>query len=219
MPLYKRRYAPRRRFIRKRRLVARVPRRPRAWQRGVIGPPRPSYNFKRTWYNENYFSTGSAGVPTLAGLSFNLSSMPNASEFSNLFDSYRINKIVVKIIPKITETSTVLASTGNSALPQIHSALDFNDSIAPTSLAQLTQYSTHKMTRGNMVHTRVFTPCVELSANATANTAPKSYQWLDTSHLDIAHLGMKLYIPTLGTQTVIYYDYSVTMYFSCKNTI
>lgn len=212
MPIVRRRYAPRRNLVRRRRLA----RRPRRILRGR--PRIQTHSFKRTWYNENYFSTGTAG-PTLAGLNFRLDSLPNYSEFTALYDQYRINKIVVKIIPKVTEVGMVLGSTGNSAGIQIHSALDFDDSAAPTTVSQLCQYSTYKMTRGHQIHTRVFTPKCELSANATANVAPKSYQWLDCDHADIAHYGMKLIIPTISSSTIIYYDYSVTAYMSFKNVV
>lgn len=209
MPLVKRKFAPRRRLIRKRTMM---PRRRLAIRR----PITPVHSFKRTWYSENYFSTGTTGS-TLAGLSFNLNQMPNATEFSNLYDAYRINRIVVKIIPKITEVGGILGSASNSMNVSLHSAVDYDDSHAPTGISDLVQYSTYKMTRGNQIHTRVFTPRVELSANATSNAAPKAYQWLDTADLSLAHLGMKLYIPFISASTVIYYDYSVTMYFSCKN--
>lgn len=216
MPSRLRRNAPRR------RLLARLRRRRlgRGLGRGRIGrfPRTPIHSFKRTWFNENYFSTGATG-PTLAGLNFRLDMLPNYTEFTNLYDMYRINKIVVKLIPKVSEVGMVLGATNNSAGIQIHSALDFDDSAAPTNVSQLTQYSTYKMTRGHNIHTRVFVPKCELSANGTANAAPKAYQWLDTAHPDVAHYGMKLIIPTISANTIVYYDYSVTAYFSCKSVI
>lgn len=145
--------------------------------------------------------------------------LPNYTEFTNLYDMYRINKIVVKLIPKVSETGMVLGATNNSAGIQLHSAIDYDDSTAPTNIAQLCQYSTYKMTRGHNIHTRVFVPKCEMSAGGTANVAPKAYQWLDTAHPDIPHFGMKLIIPTITASTIIYYDYSVTAYISCKNVV
>lgn len=207
---YRRRPAPRAGLRRK------YQRKYRGIRRGLVRRARnPAHHFKRTWFEENYFSTG-ATAPTLAGLNYQLNMLPNASEFANLYDMYRVNKVVVKIIPKVSEIGMVLGATNNSAGVQVHSALDFDDSAAPTNVAQLTQYATHKMTRGNQIHTRVFTPKCELTAGS-ASVAPKAYQWLDTADLTVPHFGMKLIIPTISTSTIIYYDYSVTMYFSCKN--
>lgn len=188
----------------------------RGVRRGLIRRPRtPAHHFKRTWFSENYFSTGAVG-PTLAGLNFQLGQLPNVSEFTNLYDMYRINKVVVKVIPKISEVGMVLGATNNSAGVQLHSALDFDDSAAPTTVSQLTQYANHKMTRGNQIHTRVFTPKCNLSAGGV-QVASKAYQWLDVTDTTVPHFGMKLIIPTISSSTIIYYDYSVTMYFSCKN--
>lgn len=183
-----------------------------------------TYNFKRTWYAENYFNVSANATtsnPSSNGFAFTLNNLPDASDFQNLFDSYRINKIVVKIIPKVSEyTGLPNAGVNNAMLPTIHSVVDYDDSTAPTSISQLAQYDTYRSTRGIREHTRVFVPKVELQGG-TSIALPKSYQWIDTDNIDVPHRGLKIWItgPAIGTNTSQYFDLKVTVYASFKHVI
>lgn len=218
--------------IRRRRYPARRPRRrivsnvfnrvARTGMRGAMRSmvSRPNvYNFKRTQYYTSAFTVTTATAYAQAW-SFNLSLLPNATDFTNLYDQYMIKKVVFKIIPKHTQNEINSGLTSNDDLPQIHSALDYDDQTNPTSIQQLCEYQSHKMTRGNKVHTRVIVPKIELGSTGVAANIPKAFQWIDCDSPTVDHRGIKVFIPqtvTAGTQ--LFYDVMVTYYFSMKNVL
>lgn len=207
-----RRYAPKRRAIRRKRYARRPNRRIRR---------RPTtYAFKRQMFYENLMIVPPSGL----GYTFSqpFSTISGSSDFTNLYDQYCIKKIVVKMIPKINSNvvSTGGVTAGNADLCQVHSAIDYDDALAPTSVAPLVEYESYKMTRGSQIHTRVFTPRVELNVGSS-DSAPKSYQWLDCDNTGIQHRGIKFWFsgPQSSVGTNLYFDMLVKVYFSCKNVL
>lgn len=188
------------------------------------------YNFKRVAYLENYFSVTSGSLPSASGFFMTLSNLPDISDFQNLFDSYRVNKLVLTIIPKVSDyvaqVPTTLTSVGgaNAMMPTIHSAIDYDDSNAPTNFNQMVQYDIYRSTRGHREHTRVWVPKVELTAGATSGL-PKSYQWIDTDNIEVPHRGLKVWITppaSLGAslgQATCYFDLKIKAYMSFKHVI
>lgn len=210
---FRRKYAPRRKLIRRlqRRLKRRVGRR---------AGPLPVYHFKRTQFYQNALSVSAAGSDYSQAWTFALSLLPNATDFTNLYDMYMIKKVVWKLIPKITQ-ETLAAGTANQDLPQVHTAIDYDDTVSPATIQTLCEYQSHRMTRGNQIHTRVLVPKIELGAEGAAGStliAPKAFQWIDSDNATAVHKGIKVYIPKpLTAGTSISYDVQVVYYFSCKD--
>ncbi len=67
---------------------------------------------------------GAAGVPQGLALSFSLDSLPNFSDFTNLFDSYSIERVDIVLIPGVNSV-------------QVFAAPDYDDSVTPTGVADL----------------------------------------------------------------------------------
>lgn len=176
------------------------------------------YNFKRTVFYENSINVGSA-VNFTTHYGFTLGQLPNATDFTNLYDQYRINKVVMKLIPKWTSTEQGIGIA--NYLTQIHTAIDYDDSLAlpqATCLDDITQYQSHKMTPGNRMVTRVLVPKVELTGSSLQ--APKARQWLDCDLTGGLHNGVKVVIPKVpNTTTLLCYDVQLTFYMSFKNVV
>lgn len=208
----KRKYAPKTKLIRRRRL-ARRPMRSLALRR-----PQNVHSFKRSIFYENLFVIPT-GTPSGYAFEQKFSQLPNYTEFTAMFDQYMIKKIVLKLIPKINTHNLASTTTGNADLSQVHSAIDYDDATTPTSVQQLCEYQSYKMTRGSQIHTRVLVPKIELTTDGTAN-APKAYQWLDCDSPSVNHRGIKVWFsaPSSAT-TTLYYDMLVQVYFSCKNVV
>lgn len=185
-------------------------------KRSMLSRPNV-YDFKRKIFYENLFIVNSA---TPLGYAFEqkFSQLPNVTDFTNLYDSYMIKKIVVKMIPKISQHNLATTTIGNADLPQLHSVVDYDDATTPTSVSQLVEYQSHKMTRGNQIHTRVLVPKVELTTDAA--NAPKAFQWIDCDSTTVNHRGLKFWFNAPQSANMsIYYDMLVTVYFSCKNVL
>lgn len=64
--------------------------------------------------------------------------LPNYTEFTNLFDQYRLNKLSIRFLPLRTETIT--GTTNSNACTMYYTLADQDDIATPTSLGQLLQH-------------------------------------------------------------------------------
>lgn len=137
------------------------------------------------------FSTGSSS--TNLGLTFSLSDIGNSAELTALYDVFKINRIIVKITP--TWTNTELPSNASAGItPQIFSAIDYDDSTAPTE-AQIREFGSCKESNGFRAHKRTIYPKVLTMAYKTiASTAymPEKARYLDCADTTTPHYGLKI---------------------------
>lgn len=164
--------------------------------RMLISPPNV-HTFKRSVYTASALSVTTANV--YSAFSFNLNAVPNSSEFTSLFDQYRVDYIKIKILPR---GSSAEAGTNNN-VGKIFSVIDYDDDTVPTSIDQLMQYPNVKTTRTTSDHTRSFRPqfasSVYGSAVLTGYGARRG--WLDCESSTVPHYGMKIAIQgTAGAQ-------------------
>lgn len=198
---------------RRRRPVRRMMRR-----RAPLGSPRKVYNYKRSVFLQSAIQVSNL-VDYSNHFGFTLGQLPNATEFTGLYDEYRINKVVIKLIPKFNST---LQGTGiANYMNQVHTCLDYDDANAlPTATAinDITQYQSHRMTMGARTVTRVVVPKIELTGSGAQ--APKAYQWLDTDQTAALHNGVKVVIPKCdNASSLIIYDLQITTYLSFRNVV
>lgn len=212
MVLGKRKRTTTKRSTYKRRRIAR----PRI-SKSLLGRISAIHNFRRQ-YQINVIAGNVAFAPYLNGQNFLLNGVPNASEFANLYDLYRINKIVMKFYLDIDPS----AQTANTAYyPKLFTVVDHDDSNVPASLNELREHANCKLrvlspTRPVSV---VWTPSVLaiMFRTAVASTySPKYKQWIDMANQDVPHYGLKFGIDNL-TNTNYTVRQEVIMYFSCKH--
>lgn len=176
------------------------------------------YHFKRkVFLPDAVIVASSTGLFGLA-YQFRLIDLPNVTDFTNLYDMYRFNKVVMKLIPKYSDNLLIAGGNiSNSNIQQVHSVIDYDDLVSPTSISQLCEYQSHKMTRGNQVHTRVIVPKCQLNVGNIGAAAPVAKQWIDCDQTSISHRGAKVVIPApLTADTQISYDLELTYYVSFK---
>jgi len=181
------------------------------------------YYYKRTKYLQNAISVGN-GANYSQSWGFRLNDMPNATDFTNLYDEYMINKVVVKFIPKFSQVNAITGNlVANTLLTQFMSAIDYDDATAlPTATAidEITQYQSAKITQGNRIHTRVLYPKVELTG--TTLQVPKARQYIDCDTPLALHNGLKVVIPQLASlpdETILYWDVQLTYYLKFRNVV
>lgn len=174
------------------------------------------HHFKRTIRGQITVAP-STTVPTSIAWQFRLNTVSNFAEFTSLYDNYRINKVVVKFVPRSTNNAQGANERGN-----FYSCLDFNDDTAftaSTAVADILERSNVRITRSTSVHTRVFTPALSAAAyraGATFAYSPKFKQWVDMTYPDCAHYGLKFVIANQDDLDMVY-DYFITYYMSFKN--
>lgn len=221
------------RRYRKKRSMPRNMAKRRSRFRSVNKLRRQVHYYKRTFrvgdFVANYNATTGVTTPINVPLSFNLNQLPAASEFTNLYDQYKISGIRVNCQPLLTEgiASAVSGSTLIYGFPKFSSVIDFDDTFTPVNEDVLLQYGSLKQTGAFKEHKRYFKPRVRgaaldsgaVVAAATSLKAP----WIDMSNPNVPHYGVKLFHPgpiASGTPLVsssIGYSVYATLYIACKN--
>jgi len=145
--------------------------------------------------------TTSVTVPQLVGLQFNLSQLPSVTDFTNLYDQYRIDKIELRLLRSVTE-----ATPGSQDSSIIVTTVDYDDANAPASTNELFQFGntqTWNITDNVQIS---FVPRVAVAAysgtfTAFANQAP---MWIDSGSNSVQHYGVKIVIGPTPTATQIF---------------
>lgn len=179
-------------------------------------------------------SNGVSGTPTECSLSlqFSLNDIPNVSEFTTLFDQYKLKAVVVTIKmlqnPNALYIPTQSSNTSCNFYPTIWYTSDFDDQMTQT-LAQIKEFE--------RVKHRVLYPNKELKIVLRPKTLSQLYRtsvttgyantpgspWLDLANTDIPHYGLKTVFDFEGLQMPATTDVRFTFkinakyYFVCKN--
>ncbi len=172
----------------------------------------PVYKVQRTLVKIFDQANPAAGVQfysntdqTLNG--FQLNTLPNYTELTNLYDQYRIVCVEVRFIPSVT-TALTGASVDN-LLPRIATVADFNDGSLPTNLTSLQQYQSYRADLFNKVITRKIYPRTATAIYNNGATSGYAFNdqptWVDTANPGVQHYGMKwaMVWPVAGTGTSV----------------
>lgn len=122
-------------------------------------------------------------------LTFQLSNMPNSTEFTTLFAKYRILQITCEFPPNYTLGTgelNVLSSTIDTS-----GTLSFSPPSGESDLAQLDTYMRHpgsaSASFSTAVVTRTFTPHF---LQPTSDNVARAREWLSTANPDEPHYGL-----------------------------
>lgn len=146
---------------------------------------------------------GSVSYGSLS-LDFQLRDLVDYTDFTTLYDKYKLAFVKVRVIPLATSVATGAAYSsvfGQSSMI-IHSILDSDDNAnAPATAAgvdQLRQYQTYKV--ANLIAnaqrgvTRVVRPSILMAVNDSAGTpvgSRISRGWLNLGNSSVPHFGIK----------------------------
>lgn len=147
-------------------------------------------------------------------LSFNLAQAVQYTDFTNLYNEYKIRAVSVRFIP-LANVSNLAESAFNQL---IYTAIDVNGEVSTPTQDQIRQYSTVKYSPYNRIHKRYFYPRPSISDNMVL---PGKQPWLSTSFTNPTQYQSLLIsppvIPDLTTQTPIY-KVECTYYLSFRTT-
>lgn len=160
--------------------------------------------FKRRYVVANITATTSgAGIRSDAAgaMSFNLNSLPNSSEFTTLFDQYKIMKVRLRFIPFGDSVNLPISTmSGSNGLVSpggpLVTAIDYDDSVVPGSAADLLQYQASRVTPIPKPLSMTIKPkfATEVYRSAIATGYGARSGWLDTTNSDVPHYGVKYYM-------------------------
>lgn len=149
---------------------------------------------------------------TLGSYNFRLSNVPSSTEFTSLFDQYKINAIGLTFYPQQTEVSTHVSPAVQNV--RIYTAIDYNDNDIPTNLDYLRQYDnveTHAITE----QFSVYIP----NPRFADTTGAIRTGYINTSSPSTLHFGLKYGVEVVSPGASGTYTYKVeaVYYFSFKN--
>lgn len=205
----------RRRAPNKRRRMARPARflRPR-------GRPQVVHSFRRMIAAPGQLTGNAAYSPYLANFGLNgISNVVSASDFTSLFDQYKINYCVWKAYLKI-DPSAQAATT--ASYPRLFYYRDYDDSSIAGSLDEIRESQRARTVVMNpnrpvVVKFKPNTLATFYNSVGVNNYSPRWGTWLDIGGSGTFHYGFKWAIDDL-TNTNYRVNFEITLYFSCKNT-
>ncbi len=151
------------------------------------------HTFSVNWPTQTI--TTSTSLTTTLAYSFALSSLANATEFTALYDQYRLVEVTAQFYP----------SQGYSDAYPIYTVIDYDDATPLSTDAQAQQYGTCQVTSTNTEYwKRTFHPRAAIAAYSGAFTSFGSAdrsQWFDVASPGVQYYGLKVLIPpTLASQ-------------------
>lgn len=146
------------------------------------------------------------------------SQIANSSEFSALYDQYKLNLVKVQFWLRVDPSAQTAAA---AVAPKLYWFRDMDDNV-PASMTEMRERAKCKIAvlRTDRPVTVWIKPNVLAEVYrgvGTTTYSPKFGQWLDMTNTDVAHYGVKWNIDNL-TNTNYYVDIESTYYFQCKNT-
>lgn len=187
----------------------------RVFRRNRIGAERGVYHFKR-WANSFTVNGNAVHLPYQQAWVMALSDLPAVTDFSNLFDHYRINKVVYKFFLRIDPSAQ---SAATASFPKLYTAVDYDDN-TPLTQAEMRQHPNCKISvlNPNRAVTRILSPSTlgltYLSA-VSSTFSPQWKKWVDMANTGVPHYGLKWNIDDF-TNTNYRLDVEACYYFSVK---
>lgn len=179
---------------------------------------RTIHYFKRTFKtvvaltDQSFYALPTDGTPSYN--EFKLNQLPNYTDFTNLYDTYKICGIATKYI--FDKNSSANDNTGD--IPRLITVNDYNDTTAPANESAMLEYASFKSTRLDKVVKRYIRPTQNITESVATAETFKS-RWNPTANVGISHMGLKQAIISssntglvaLGTLTQY-----ITFYVACR---
>jgi hypothetical protein len=139
--------------------------------------------------------TASASAAVANSYYFSIADLDETSAYTTLFDQYRIDAIVFRIIPM--QNAIGLTTNSTTTTVRFYSVIDYDDANTLTSEGSARAFDSCVITPPGQETVRVFKPRLALATYQGAFTgyvnAPAT--WIDSNSTGVQHFGVKTYIP------------------------
>ena len=115
--------------------------------------------------------TVNAGATSYGVDTFELADLTQYTSYAALYEEFRIDKIVYSFKALVNQSAAALGAATSyvSTLGMIHSIIDTNDGVAPTSIQTMMNDPSYRGTLSSRNHTRVIYPKFMMSAGSAQN--------------------------------------------------
>lgn len=164
--------------------------------------PRQKFKSSQVYYFKRFCKYSDINVPNispaLGALIFRLDLLPNYTEFTNLYDQYKILGVAVTFLPKQTQSVSIGNVNNADASARIFTAIDYNDVNPPATVDELREYQNAKYTSALRRHTRyIRAPKVQDQGSTYIPGNP----WIDTTSPGKYYFGLKYGIEPINSST------------------
>nr|WAE42875.1 MAG: capsid protein [Cressdnaviricota sp.] len=156
---------------------------------------------------------------------FKLSNLPSYTEFTTLYDQYRICAVKMKILYDATVTSTPVGNA-TAMMPNCISVYDSNDSSALTGIHDYEQYTSMKIRRlGDRPISLYIKPKTAMPVYqgvVLSGYAQGVAKWIDSNSPDVEYYGVKIGFAGnleggVGTNNIGHAFIECTYYIECRD--
>lgn len=161
----------------------------RSWKRQRKMPKKGEHFFKRVMATQ--FNILDTATINSFGLKFRLVDLPSYTEFTSLFDQYKIAGIGLKFM--YSHNMSPVYDAVDRSLPVCHTVIDYDDAEVLVNENDFLQYETLKTRRLDKTFSLYLRPmiCDSLYQGAFTGYGVKR-GWIDCSSLNIEHYGVKI---------------------------
>lgn len=186
---------------------------------------------KRTYRIGSWDASTTWNGGTTGQFVFQLNNLPNASEFVNLFEQYKINGVKLTFIPNYTgddaaqAEANVVISGGPAwhTAPRIYTVIDKDGDYQTSTENAMLENNNARLVRNPYRQFTVYVkkPAVQFEVGTGAvfsQAAPKASPWLDCKNSQVNHYGAAIAgILSSGTlSAVVRYQVIATYYMAFK---
>lgn len=188
----------------------------------AFGPNR-IFRFKRTFATTATITFNSVVAETHGAFKHQLNDLGAYTDFTGLFDRYRIVKVKALWMPRVNnQTMAGYNTAATSEVPPLVTVVDYDDATAANATT-LVEYDDAKWHWGFKPFTLTYSPhtAVALYNGGFAAYGNQTKQWIDAANPDVQYYSLKWATATYSTAnnaTVTYsYDVFFTYFIECMN--
>lgn len=141
------------------------------------------------------------GADQHLGYQFNLDQLSDETDFQSMYDSYKIKKIILHMEPVLTASNTNNTAPFNYRMRIVH---DYDDINLLANENQYLQYGNCRsvlVASPRVVNIPLYPKIQQYTQSGNGTTAvfrAVKAGWIPTEHDLVQHLGLKIFLPTLG---------------------
>lgn len=178
----------------------------RPMRKRKLAIPRQRYStqvhaYRRKFLHETV-STSGTGIPVSKGYHFHFSQIPNVTEFTQLYDQFKILNVKVTFRPRYNVSTTESASHGHGSIPSVHYLVDKDSASQPSNVVNTFLENTSARSLWlSRPRTVSFKPTVlDQIYESSLSTAysPRKAPWIDCADTAAQHYGLRYICETEG---------------------
>lgn len=199
----------------------------RLWRTSGSGGIRKKINqvtvgarVKTTRVAKTTLSYNNDGGDKFFSYTFRIDGLPNVSEFTSVFDQYKITAVKLHFVPRWT-TSELYTTGVTLQMPNLVTAFDGSDAVIPTSVDNVLEYDSCRIHGPlNKMITRVIYPSAATPVfRSGASSAYGRYGgWVDCAYPDVQFFGFRAALLGVPTVNTFHVDVYATYYLEFRNT-